>query len=155
MPTFSDAASYLDTLPLAAAMAQTHPPHQGAPFAVSPTLPVIPPPTVQPSPTPSIPGFSAVPAKLVRKIWVLEYIDMWELLPETWCLDTTSISCCHDWRPRHGLVTVIDQYLEAELTAGRILGPFSPGRSTAWPWPHPQKVAFDNRPLVSGRGQRQ
>ena len=32
----------------------------------------------------SIPGFASVPTKLIRRIWGLEYVDMWELLPETW-----------------------------------------------------------------------
>ena len=76
IPTFTDATSYLDTVPSAVAMVETHPPHQGAPSVVSPTLPVIPPPTVQLSPTPSIPGFLAMPVKLVRKIWVSDYIDV-------------------------------------------------------------------------------
>ena len=135
MPTFSDSASYLDTLPSAAAIAQTRPPHQGAPFAVSPTLPVIPPPTVQPSPTPSIPGFSAVPAKLVRKKRALEYIDMWELLPETWHLDTTSISCCYDRRPRRGLVTDISLWIECFATLAAVL-------SVRYPDKAPQFMAY-------------
>ena len=121
MLTFADAASYLDTLPSTAAMAQVCQPHQGAPSAVFPTLPVIPLPTVQPSPTPSIPGFSAVPVKVVQKIWALDYIDMWELLPETWHLDTTSISCCHDWRPRCGLVTYISLSIECFATLAAVL----------------------------------
>ena len=32
----------------------------------------------------NIPGFTLVPTKLIRRIWGLEYVDMWELLPETW-----------------------------------------------------------------------
>ena len=135
MPTFPDAASYLDTLPSAAAMAQARPPHQGAPSAVSPTLPVIPPPAVQPPPTPSIPGFSAVPVKLVRKIWALDYIDMWELLPETWHLDTTSISCCHDRRPRRGLVTDISLWIDCFATLAAV-------PSVRYPDKAPQFMAY-------------
>ena len=30
----------------------------------------------------NIPGFASVPTKLIQRIWGLEYVDMWDLLPE-------------------------------------------------------------------------
>ena len=51
----------------------------------------------------TLPGFGSVPPKLTKKILTKEYIDIWELLPETWQLETEG-SCCHSKRPRRSLV---------------------------------------------------
>ena len=33
-----------------------------------------------------IPGWGSVPTRLTKKILALEFVDMWELLPESWRL---------------------------------------------------------------------
>ena len=40
----------------------------------------------------TLPGFRAVPPKLVKRIVAGEYIGIWELLPETWQMETEG---CH------------------------------------------------------------
>ena len=60
---------------------------------------------------------------------------MWELLPETWRLDTTSISCCHDRRPRRGLVTDISLWIECFATLAAVL-------SVRYPDKVPQFMAY-------------
>ena len=59
-----------------------------------------------------IPGWATVPPKLLRKIWNLEYVDMWELLPESWRLKQQAESCCRSQRPRRGLVTNLALWTE-------------------------------------------
>ena len=54
----------------------------------------------------ALPGFSSVPLKLVKRIVERQYVDMWELLPEMWQIETES-TCCHSKRPRCTLVTDI------------------------------------------------
>ena len=46
---------------------------------------------------------------------------MWELLPETWHLDTTSINCCHDRHPRRGFVTDNSLRIECFATLAAVL----------------------------------
>ena len=53
----------------------------------------------------AIPGFSTVPPKLIHKITSGEYVDMGELLPETWRLDEAQGGCCQNKRPRRGMIT--------------------------------------------------
>ena len=43
----------------------------------------------------SLPGFGSVTPKLIKKIVAREYVDIWELLPETWQVEETDGSCCH------------------------------------------------------------
>lgn len=42
----------------------------------------------QPGELSNLPGFGLVPPKLIHKILAREYIDIWELLPETWQIET-------------------------------------------------------------------
>ena len=79
--------------PVALAMSQA-----GLPISSQTVLPpglssVDPRGNVQPG-TVSIPGWSSVPPRLVRKILSLEFVDMWELLPESWRLDQCEGSSC-------------------------------------------------------------
>ena len=67
----------------------------------------------------NIPGFASVPTELIRRIWGLEYIDMWELLPETWRQETAqSSACCHSRRPKRGLITDIALWTECPHHTG-------------------------------------
>ena len=68
----------------------------------------------------SLPGFGSVPPKLVKKTLAKEYIDIWELLPETWQLEAEG-SCCHSKRPRHSLVTDVSLWTECYATMAAIL----------------------------------
>ena len=54
----------------------------------------------------SLPGFRSVPLKIVRQILVKQYVNIWELLPETRQLEAEG-SCCHSKHPRRSLVTDI------------------------------------------------
>ena len=53
----------------------------------------------------SVPGWASVPPQMLKRIWSLGFIDMCELLPETWKVEPSSDSCCQSQRPRRGLVT--------------------------------------------------
>ena len=35
-----------------------------------------------------LPGFGSVPPKLIRRILAKEYVDIWELLPEPWQVES-------------------------------------------------------------------
>jgi hypothetical protein len=43
---------------------------------------------------PLIPGLALIPPKLVQKILKGDYVDMHELLPETWRLEESRDYCC-------------------------------------------------------------
>ena len=81
-----------------------------------------------------IAGCGAVPPKLVRRIVGKEYVDIWELLPESWQLEMES-SCCHSKRPRRSLVTDINVWTECFATMAAIL-------STAFPTQAPHLFAY-------------
>ena len=68
----------------------------------------------------SLPGFDSVPPKLVKRILAKEYVDIWELLPETWQLEAEGF-CCHSKRPRRGVVTDISLWTECYSTMAAIL----------------------------------
>lgn len=51
-----------------------------------------------------LPDFDMVPAKLIKRIWDLEFVDMAELLPETWRVEVLESGCCHTKRPRRELI---------------------------------------------------
>ena len=74
------------------------------------------------------PGFGSVPPKLTNKILMKEYIDIWELLPETWPLETEG-SCCHSKRPRRSLVTDINVWTECFATMAAILTSAFPSKA--------------------------
>ena len=59
-----------------------------------------------------IPGWATVPPKLLKKIWNLENVDMWELLPESWQFEPQAEGCCRAQRPRRGLVTNLALWTE-------------------------------------------
>ena len=77
---------------------------------IPPLLPVMPKPAESTS-FPSLP----IPPKLVKKILSLDFVEMAELVPESWGVesDTTS-QCCHQTRPqpRRGPITDITLWLE-------------------------------------------
>ena len=50
-----------------------------------------------------------------------EYIDIWELLPETWQVESAEGACCHSKRPRRSLVTDINVWVECYATLEAIL----------------------------------
>ena len=78
-----------------------------------------------------LPGFSSVPPKLIRRITSLEFVDMWELLPESWRVDSASQSgCCpHTKRPRRGMVTDILVWAECYATMAAILSAAYPNKA--------------------------
>ena len=131
-PTFSTPQNTMD--PVALAMSQA-----GLPISSQMVLPpglssVDPPGNVQPGIV-SIPGWSSVPPRLVRKILSLEFVDMWELLPESWRLDQSEGSCCHARRPRRGLVTNFLLWTECFATLVAVL-------ATRYPEKTPHFMAY-------------
>ena len=60
----------------------------------------------------AMPGWGSVPPRLTKKILALEYVDMWELLPESWRLEPAEGGCCHSRRPRRGLVMSFPLWVE-------------------------------------------
>ena len=82
----------------------------------------------------NIPGFGSVPPKLIKKIMAKEYIEIGELLPESWRVETEG-TCCHTKRPRRGLVTDINVWTECFATMAAIL-------SSAFPLKAPHFFAY-------------
>lgn len=82
-------------------------------MSVSPTAPAV--------PEASIPGWSAVPPRILKKIWNLEYVDMGELLPEARRLEPTGEGCCHSQRPRRGPITDFSLWTECFATLVAVL----------------------------------
>ena len=82
----------------------------------------------------NIPGFGSVPPKLIKKITAKEYIDIGELLPESWRVETEG-TCCHTKRPRRGFVTDINVWTECFATMAAIL-------SSAFPLKAPHFFAY-------------
>ena len=66
-------------------------------------------------------GFDMVPAKLIRRIWDLEYINMAELLPEAWRVEALESGCCHAKRPRRELISDFSLWTECYATLSAIL----------------------------------
>ena len=75
-----------------------------------------------------LPGFGSVPPRLIKKILAKEYVDIWELLPETWQVETEG-SCCHAKRPRRSLVTDINVWTECFATMAAILTAAFPAKA--------------------------
>ena len=82
----------------------------------------------QPTDVDHLPGFGSVPPKLVKRIAAKEYVDIWELLPETWQVETEG-SCCHTRRPRRSLVTDIHVWTECFATMAAILSATFPSKA--------------------------
>ena len=73
-------------------------------------------------------GFGSVPPKLAKRIMAKEFVDMWELLPETWRLEAEG-SCCQARRPRRALVTDINIWTECYATMAAILSSVYPEKA--------------------------
>ena len=69
----------------------------------------------------SVSGFASVPPKVIKKIVGKEYIDIRELLPETWQVESENPSCCHSKRPRRSLITEFNVWAEGYATMAVIL----------------------------------
>ena len=69
----------------------------------------------------ALPGWGSVPPCLVQKILALEFVDMWELLPESWRLESTESGCCNPRRSRRGLMTSFPLRVECYASLVAIL----------------------------------
>ena len=76
----------------------------------------------------TLPGFGAIPPKLFQKIIAGEYVDIWELLPETWQIENEG-SYCHSKRPCRSLVTDINIWTECYATLAAILSSAFPQKA--------------------------
>ena len=95
-----------------------------------PSTPAVLPAATVPAVIAALPGFAAVPPKLVRKIIGKEYIDMWELLPETWRVEAAQQEgCCSTKRPRRGMLTDISIWTECYSTLAAILSAHYPDKA--------------------------
>ena len=74
--------------------------------------PVVPPATDLVGEAMALPGWGSVPPRLVKKILTVEFVDMWELLPESWRLESTESGCCNPHHSRPGLVTSFPLWVE-------------------------------------------
>ena len=123
MPTFTPSSSGLEVL-ASAALAQL-PSTQGDGGI---------PPILSAEPTNpgvlSIPSFTSVPTKLIQRIWGLEYVDMWELLPKTWQQGAAQSStyCCSR-HPKRGLITNIALWTECFTTLAAALSAHYPDKA--------------------------
>ena len=96
-------------------------------------------PTFSPLPTPQPVTLSqalSVPAKISKKILDLEYVEMHELLPDSWLLQEEDSRCCHQRRSnRRGPVTDILIWIECYSSLVAIL-------STKYPDKTPQLMSY-------------
>ena len=60
----------------------------------------------------ALPGWGSVPPRLVKKVLALEFVDMWELPPESWRLESTESGCCNPHRSRWELLTSFPLWVE-------------------------------------------
>ena len=67
---------------------------------------------IQPAGSTDVPGLALIPPKLVMKILKGEFVDMYELLPETWRMEEAKDYCCRSTRPKRGLITDISLWTE-------------------------------------------
>ena len=81
----------------------------------------------------ALPGWESVPPCLVQKILGLEFVDMWELLPELWCLESTESGCCNPRCSRRGLMTSFTLQVECYASLVAILTARYPEKKTSWP----------------------
>ena len=65
-------------------------------------------------------GGGSVPPRLV-KILALEFVDTWELLTESWRLESTESGCCNPRRSRRGVVTNFPLWVECYASLVAIL----------------------------------
>lgn len=84
---------------------------------------------------PNTPGLALIPPKLVQRILKGEFIDMYELLPETWRMEEAQDSCCRSSRPKRGLVTDISLWTECYASLVAVL-------TTKYPEKAPQFMGY-------------
>ena len=80
----------------------------------------------------SLPGFAAVPHHLIKRIVVKEYIDMAEMLPDSWKVETskaTSGYCSVTKHPCQGMVTDVLVWTECYATMASILATTFPDKA--------------------------
>ena len=82
-----------------------------------------------------LPRWGSVPPRLVKKILALEFVDMWELLPESWRLESTVSGCCNPHRLRRGLLTSFPLWVECYASLVAIL-------ATRYPEKTPHFMAY-------------
>ena len=80
-----------------------------------------PPPVPDPTVDTGIPGLALIPPKVVQKILRGEYVEMHELLQESWRLEEQRDSCCRSSRPKRGLVTDIALWTECYASLVAVL----------------------------------
>ena len=76
-----------------------------------------------------VPGMALIPPKLVQKILRGGFIDMYELLPETWRAEEPKESCCRSTRPKRGLVTDITLWTECYASLVAVLATKHPDKT--------------------------
>ncbi len=86
-------------------------------------------------PESSIPVCAGVPPRILKKIWALEYVDMWELLPESWRVEPAAKGCCWSQRPRRGAITDFPLWTECYASLVAIL-------AVRYPHKTPQLMAY-------------
>ena len=93
-------------------------------LSVTTTPPIpLPPPAVTVNEFPSC----TLPAKIVKRIQDLEYVDMAELVPDTWRFHEEESKCCHqNKRPKRGPVTDILLWVECYASMVAVLAPKYP-----------------------------
>ena len=58
-----------------------------------------------------------------------QFVDMWELLPEAWHLDSGTEGCCHSCHPRRGLITQFSLWTECYATLVAVLSMHYPHKT--------------------------
>ena len=84
---------------------------------------------LQPVSNSTVPGLALIPPKLVQKILKGEFVDMYELLPETWRAEEPRDSCCRSSRPKRGLVTDISLWTECYASLVAVLTTMHPDKA--------------------------
>ena len=82
-----------------------------------------------PATDPSVLGLALIPPKLVQKILRGEFVDMHELLPDTWRMEDQRDSCCRSTRPKRGLVTDIALWTECYASLVAVLATKHPDKA--------------------------
>ena len=76
-----------------------------------------------------LPCFGSVPPKLIKRIVAKEYVDIRELLRESWQIQADG-SCCHTKRPRRSMVTDISVWTECFATMAAVLASDFPEKAS-------------------------
>ena len=120
MPVFS--APHGGPDPVATAMSQVGlPTSVCGQTAICPVVnPAVPPAADLVGGAMALPGWGSVPPRLV-KILALEFVDTWELLTESWRLESTESGCCNPRRSKRGVVTNFPLWVECYASLVAIL----------------------------------